>query len=81
MLYAIIKQACTRLSTCGSSTAQTKQLCDLYGRIPTTPPVCPAAARCLRSIDEAECDTMTGNPTDLWQMKDKLTDCVDAMSC
>lgn len=82
MLPAIIKHVCSRLSTCGTTNAQTRQLCDLYTRVPSVPPPsCAAAARCLESIDEMSCDMQVTDPTDLWQVKDKFTDCMDALRC
>jgi hypothetical protein len=82
MLYSIVKHACTRLAACSATNAQTKQICDLYTRVPSvTPPSCPAAARCLRSIDEMSCDTMVDDPSSLLQLKDKFTDCTDALGC
>jgi len=82
MLYAIVKHACTRLSTCGTTNPQTRQICELYTRVPSiTPPSCPAATRCLRSIDEMSCDTITDNPSSLLQLKDKFSECADAMGC
>jgi hypothetical protein len=82
MLYSIVKHACARLASCNSTNDQTKQICDLYGSIPSvTPPRCPAAARCLRQIDELSCDVSIDDPTSLLELKDKFTDCTDAMSC
>jgi len=80
MLYSIFKHACTRLSSCGMTNAQTKQLCDSIAPS-VTPPSCPAAVRCLRSIDEMNCDALTDNPSSLLHLKDQLSDCTDAMSC
>jgi hypothetical protein len=81
MLYSILKHACSRVSTCSIATPQTRQVCDLYTRVPAVAPTCPAATRCLRSIDELDCDAMSGDPSGLWKLKDQLTDCADAMSC
>jgi hypothetical protein len=82
MLYSMFKHACTRLSTCGTTTPQTKQVCDLYARVPSVPPPsCPAAARCLRSIDEMSCDLKLDSPTSLLGLKDRFTDCADALGC
>ncbi len=82
MLYSIFRHACTRLSTCGTTTPQTKQLCDLYARVPSVPPPsCPAATRCLRNIDEMSCDVKLDDPTSLLQLKDRFTDCADALGC
>jgi hypothetical protein len=82
MLYSIVKHACTRLATCGTTNAQTKQLCELYIRVPSVPPpTCPAAARCLESIDEMSCDIQIDDPSSLMKLKDRFTDCADALSC
>jgi hypothetical protein len=81
MLYSIIKHACTRLSSCGATTPQTKMLCDVYTRVPAVTPSCSAATRCLRSIDDLSCDALGTDASALWQLKDKLDDCSDAMSC
>jgi hypothetical protein len=82
MLYSIVKQACSRLAACSSTNAQVKQICDLYTSIPSvTPPRCPAAARCLRSINEMSCDVAIDDPTSLLQLKDKFADCTDALRC
>jgi hypothetical protein len=82
MLYSIVKHACSRLSTCGTATAQTKALCDSFTQYPSvTPPSCAAAARCLRSLDEMSCDVSIDDPMDVLQLKTKFTDCADALSC
>jgi hypothetical protein len=82
MLYSIVKHACTRLATCGTTNAQTRQLCDLYVRVPSVPPPsCAAAARCLESIDEMSCDIQIDDPSSLMKLKDRFTDCADALSC
>jgi hypothetical protein len=82
MLYSIVKHACTRLAACGTTSSQTKQLCDLYTRVPSvTPPSCAAATRCLRSIDEMSCDVAVDDPSSLLQLKDRFSDCTDALSC
>jgi len=82
MLYSIVKHACTRLTACSTTNVQTKQICDLYTRVPSvTPPSCPAAARCLRSIDDMSCDTLVDDPSSLLQLKDKFSDCSDALGC
>jgi hypothetical protein len=82
MLYSIFKHACTRLATCGAVSSQAKQLCDSYNRLPTvSPPSCAAATRCLRNIDEMSCDLAVDDPMKLLQLKDKFTDCTDALSC
>ena len=81
MLYSIVKHACSRIATCGTASAMTKQLCDSYTRFPPiTPPTCAAATRCLRNIDEMSCDAVD-DPTSLLQLKDKIAECADAMSC
>ena len=82
MLYSMVKHACTRLATCGAVNTQTKQLCDRFGSFPSvTPPSCAAATRCLRNIDEMSCDLAIDDPMKLLQLKDKFTDCTDAMRC
>jgi hypothetical protein len=81
MLYSIIKHACTRLASCSGADVQTKALCDLYSRVPATAPSCSAATRCLRSIDNLSCDDLGTDSSSLWELKDKLTECTDAMSC
>lgn len=82
MLYSIIKHACARVAACGASTAQTKQLCDRFAAFPTVAaPSCAAATRCLRSIDEMSCDVSIDDPMKLLGLKDKFTDCTDALSC
>jgi hypothetical protein len=81
MLYSIVKRACSRLSTCGTMNASTKQLCDTVKQIPLTTPSCPAASRCLRSLDEMSCDISVDDPMGVMQLKDKFTDCADAMKC
>jgi hypothetical protein len=82
MLYSIVRHACTRITTCGTTTPQTKQLCDLYTRVPSvSPPSCPAATRCLRSIDEMSCDLKIEDASSVLQLKDKFTDCSDALRC
>lgn len=81
MLYSIFKHACSRVATCGTPNAVTKQFCDTYTRFPpVTPPTCAAATRCLRNIDEMSCDAVD-DPASLLQLKDKITECADAMSC
>ncbi|HWO19600.1 MAG TPA: hypothetical protein VNO30_12525 [Kofleriaceae bacterium] len=81
MLYSIIKHACTRLSSCSGADARTKSLCDLYSRVPATTPSCAAATRCLRSIDDLSCDDLGSDAGALWQLKDKIAECADALSC
>ncbi len=82
MLYSIVKHACTRIAACGTTNTQTKQLCDLYTRVPSVPPPsCSAATRCLRSIDEMSCDIPLDDPSSLLKLKDRFTDCADALGC
>jgi hypothetical protein len=81
MLYSIIKHACTRLASCNVTSPQTRALCDVYARVPATTPSCAAATRCLRSIDDLSCDALGNDASALWQLKDKLDECADAMSC
>lgn len=82
MLYTIVKQACSKAQACSISNAQVRALCDQYARYPhVTPPRCPAAARCLRSIDDLSCDASLDDPLSLLQLPQKLSDCADAMSC
>lgn len=81
-LIAMLQRACARLEACNSMNAQLEQLCETYTQIPSLPPPrCAAAARCLRSIDEMSCDVAIDDPMSLFQLKDRFTDCVDAMSC
>ena len=81
MLYSIFKHGCARVSTCGSSNAQLETLCQAFSsRPPVAPPACSAATRCLRSIDQLSCDALE-DAQSLYQLRYKLTDCVDAMSC
>jgi hypothetical protein len=82
MLYSMIKHACARVAACGASNSQTKQLCDRFAAFPTVAaPSCAAATRCLRSIDEMSCDLSIDDPVKLLGLKDKFTDCTDALSC
>jgi hypothetical protein len=81
MLVSIVRHGCTRLSSCGTASARTKQICDLYTQAPAVPPSCPAATRCFRSIDDMSCDTKIDGPSDLLQLQHKFSDCVDAMGC
>jgi hypothetical protein len=82
MLAALFKHACARLEECRSTNAQIKQFCDSYPSIPSVMlPRCPAAARCLRQIDEMSCDVSIDDAAGLFELKDKFTDCTDALSC
>jgi len=81
MLYSIFKHACARATTCSTSNPQVEAVCQVYAnRPPVAPPTCAAATRCLRSIDQLSCDVLD-DVQSLYQLRTKLSDCGDAMSC
>jgi hypothetical protein len=81
MLYSIFKHACSRVSACSTSNQTLDDFCGrLATRPPVPPPSCAAATRCLRSIDRMSCDSFD-DAQSILQIQDKLSDCMDAMSC
>jgi len=81
MLYSIFKHACSRVSACSTSNQKLDDFCEqLAVRPPVPPPSCAAATRCLRSIDRVSCDSFD-DVQSILQLQDKLSDCMDAMSC
>lgn len=81
MLFSIFRHGCARVSACGSASAEVEMFCTNLGKVaPTQPPTCAAAPRCLRTIDQMSCDTFT-DVQSIYALKDKLSDCVDAMGC
>lgn len=80
MTVAIAQHTCARLVACNITQPAAATMCRQIATLPRTqPPSCAAATRCLKAIDELECDVMVGNP--LGFMQAPIEDCMDALSC
>jgi hypothetical protein len=86
MMFNVLVHACDRMTACGNSQlADNDDTCaglsSMSAVMPAMTPTCPAATRCLRRIDELDCNTTLSNPKDVLSLILTLSDCVDAQRC
>ncbi|MEO8700320.1 MAG: hypothetical protein ABI867_09765 [Kofleriaceae bacterium] len=83
IMMSMMRHACERASSCGHLDSLLKDYCDMTKKVPTPPPPasCPAAAKCLKSIDEMSCTTGFDDINALSSVMYKFQDCVEAISC
>ncbi len=80
IVMAIMGRACQRAATCGSLDSALKDYCDMATKIPSSPPTCAAAKRCMDRIDEISCSAGFDDMAALQSATYKLQDCVEALS-
>jgi hypothetical protein len=82
MMAAIFHKACDRLASCGTADPLMKSTCEALDlSLPNQPPPsCPAAQRCLATIDRMSCDDDM-DATALMGLMTSVQDCMTAMNC
>lgn len=80
MPIAIAQHTCVRLAQCGGIPSSVGVFCRQVSAMSrVSPPSCAAATRCLKQIDELECDDLRSDP--LGAVQSPPEDCADALSC